>query len=219
VTPGKFIFSALLLLVLVAPGTVVADPARDAADAVKRGDVNDAEKMLRAALAEAEQLGPDDPRLGGALENLAAFHEGLSENDKAEPLYLRALKVFERALGDTHPRFITSLNFVGSFYEQSERYDESARYFARALSATEGWVGPDHSVTSGALTKLANIYRMGRRFAKAEPLYLRAIAIREGEATPVRLRRTLGYYAELLRATGRDAEASKIAARAKALAR
>lgn len=212
------IISALLVAMVPAVAAEPPrDPAADAAAAFKRGDVNDAERMLRAVVAKAEARGPDSPELAGALENLAAFHDGLDEADKAEPLYLRAVAVFERALGDRHPRLVTSLNFVGSFYEEAERYDDAARIFTRAMKATEGWVGPSHPVFAGALAKLAGIFRKAKKYGEAEPLYLRAIAIRETASDPKRLARTLEGYAALLRATGRAGDAAAIDARVKAL--
>ncbi len=213
------IVSALLVVLAAAAPAANAqkDSPADAAAALKRGDVNDAERMLRTTVAKAEAAGPDSPELAGALENLAAFHDGLDERDKAEPLYRRAVAVFERALGDRHPRLVTALNFFGSFYEDAERYDDAARIFTRAMKATEGWVGPSHPVFAGALAKLAAVYRQGKNYAKAEPLYLRAIAIREAASDPERLARTLEGYAALLRATGREAEAAAVDTRVKSL--
>jgi hypothetical protein len=47
------------------------------------------------------------------LNNLAAFYKSIEKYTEAEPLYQRALAIFEKALGPTHPKVVTCLrNYV-----------------------------------------------------------------------------------------------------------
>ena len=62
-------------------------------------------------------------------------------------------------------------------------------------------------------------FRRGGRYAEAEPLYRRSLAILEKALGPKHphVATALEGYANLLRATGRTAEADKMEARAKAI--
>ncbi len=63
------------------------------------------------------------------------------------------------------------------------------------------------------------LYHGQVKYAEAEPLYERALAIREealGAEHP-HVAQSLENYAALLRKTGRDAEAARMEARAKAI--
>jgi hypothetical protein len=41
------------------------------------------------------------------LNNLAVLYKAMDRHAEAEPLYQRALTVFEHALGPTHPKVVT----------------------------------------------------------------------------------------------------------------
>ena len=71
----------------------------------------------------------------------------------------------------------------------------------------------------GAGDNLANLYRDRGRYAEAEPFYKRALAIKEKALGPAHphVATSLENYAALLHKTGRDDEAVKLEARAKAI--
>ncbi len=70
-----------------------------------------------------------------------------------------------------------------------------------------------------SLNNLALVYKTQGRYADAEPLYKRALAITEKTLGPEHphVSMALENYAALLRKTGRDAEAKRLEARAKAM--
>ncbi len=70
-----------------------------------------------------------------------------------------------------------------------------------------------------SLTGLTVLYHAQGRYAEAEPLYERALAIWEGALGPEHPNVATGLknYAALLRKTGRNSEAAKLEARAKAI--
>ena len=107
---------------------------------------DEAEKAWLLALQEAENFGPADPRLATSLDNLALLYHAQGNYAEAEPLYQRALAIWEKALGAEHPDVATSLNNLAGFYRLSRgvvhrpkkcRISASARVdlLARALGA------------------------------------------------------------------------------------
>ncbi len=82
----------------------------DAAKAYQHADYAEAEKLFLAALKEAEKFGEQDPRSATSLNNLALLYYAQGKYTQAEPLYQRALVIYERALGPEHPNVATGLN-------------------------------------------------------------------------------------------------------------
>jgi tetratricopeptide (TPR) repeat protein len=75
------------------------------------------------------------------------------------------------------------------------------------------------SVLAQSLNGLAEVYRTLGEYADAEPLYRRGLAVEAkafGSEHP-NAAKILKNYATLLRETGRDAEAAKLEARARAI--
>ena len=52
-----------------------------------------------------------------SLNNLAGLYDSLGDYAKAEPLYKRALAIWEKALGPDHPDVATSLNNLAALYD------------------------------------------------------------------------------------------------------
>ena len=76
----------------------------DAAKAYQKADYVEAEKLLLAALKEAEKFGEQDLRLATSLNNLATLHRAQGKDAQPEPLYLRALAIWEKTLRLEDPR-------------------------------------------------------------------------------------------------------------------
>lgn len=72
-------------------------------EAYSRGDYGEAERLLSAAVDEAERFGPEDRRLPRVLINLAGLYRTLGRYADAEPVYERALAVTEASLGPDDP--------------------------------------------------------------------------------------------------------------------
>jgi len=75
----------------------------DAAKANQQADYAQAEKLLLAALKEAEKFGEQDLRFAASLNNLAALYDTQGKYAQAEPLFQRALAIWEKILGPEHP--------------------------------------------------------------------------------------------------------------------
>jgi CHAT domain-containing protein len=98
---------------------------------------------------------------------------------KAEPLFLRALAIREKALGADHPDAAISLNKLAELYRNQGAYAKAEPLFLRALAIWEKALGADHPNSATSLSSLALLYQSQGFYGKAEPLYLRALAILE----------------------------------------
>ena len=67
---------------------------------------------------------------------------------KAEPLYQRALKIFEKALGPDHPDTATALTNLAVLYRAMGDYAKAEPLYQRALKIVEKALGPDHPNTA-----------------------------------------------------------------------
>ncbi|MCH6577531.1 MAG: tetratricopeptide repeat protein, partial [Proteobacteria bacterium] len=112
--------------------------------AYQQGNYPEAEKQLVGALKEAEEFGPQDPRLATSLNNLAELYRAQGRYAEAEPLYKRALAIDEKALGPEHPDVATNLNNLAALYDDQGRYAEAEPLHKRALAIYEKALGPEH---------------------------------------------------------------------------
>ena len=126
-----------------------------------------------------DRLGPDHPDTATSLNNLAALYDSQGAYAKAEPLYLRALAVREKALGPDHRDTATSLNNLAVLYDSQGAYAKSLAVHNRALKIFSKTLGPNHLDTANSLSNLAGLYKQKGDFGTAEALYRVALAIKE----------------------------------------
>jgi tetratricopeptide (TPR) repeat protein len=112
--------------------------------------------------------------LGGLAEGYRA--EGRLE--KAEPLYRRALVIWERAAGWNHPLVVSTLGGLADVRRARGDTAEAEKLFVRAIGIVDA---SPHAPTSevrvqqaGLLTALAGLYRAQGRSAEADAAQARA---------------------------------------------
>ena len=158
-------------------------------------------------------------RRGEDLNNLAELLRATNRLGEAEPLYRRALAIFEASYGPDHPDVARGLNNLAAFLHATNRLGEAEPLFRRALAIFEASYGPAHPDVATALNNLAGLLQDTDRLGEAEPHYRRALAIDEASYGPdhpkVALR--LNNLASLLRATDRLGEAEPLFRRALAI--
>jgi len=104
--------------------------------------VETAERALKSA---EEKLGPDDPVVATALNNLAEFQQmaAFVSRDQAalakaveisEPLQKRALAIREKTLGLRHSFTLTSMINLARTYGLQRRYDDAEVLYKRVQS-------------------------------------------------------------------------------------
>lgn len=155
-----------------------------------QGHYSEAELLLQRAIAIGEQhLGSDHPNVALYLSNLAniyreqrrgmanPFREPENYSSEAEPLYQRALAIWEQQLGTDHPNVGSILNNLADLYRMQKRYSEAEPLYQRALAILEQQLGGDHPDVARTLNNLAEVYRQQGRYGEAEPLYERSWSI------------------------------------------
>jgi CHAT domain-containing protein len=209
------------LLLLIAMGPAVAQHV-DVAAIYKRWQELFEAGNYPAALVEAQryeaevkaQFGINHPNYATSLNALAVLYKNQARYADAEPLYKRALAIYEKASGPNHPSVAVALNNLALLHETQGRYADAEPLFKRALAIHEKEGGP-----ATVLGNLAMLYEEQGRYADAEPLEKRALAIREKALGPNHpyVAVDLNNLATLYQRQGRNADAESLEKRALAI--
>ncbi len=185
------------------------------------GDPRSAVEPLRQALAleEKDAGSGESVKIGRALNNLANVLHAAGRYADAEPLFRRALAVYEKALGPDHPDVAIACGNLANVLRAAGRYADAEPLLRRALAVYEKALGPDHPHVAAACGNLAWVLRDMGRYADAEPLCRRALAVYEKALGPDHpdVATACGNLANVLRDTGRYADAEPLFRRALAI--
>src|SRR5947209_2003532 len=116
-----------------------------------------AQEALRAAEAT---FGSEHINVATSLNALAVLYKDQGKYAEAEPLFRRALAIWEKVRG-------------------SGKYAEAEPLYHGALAVRERALGAGHLDVANLLNNLAQLCAAQGRYADAEPLYQRSLAIRE----------------------------------------
>ncbi len=133
--------------------------------------------QMCATWIEAFQLA--FPEAAALLNKAGYYLKDLAVYADAEPLYQRALLIWEQVLGPQHPNTATSLNNLALLYDNQGKYEQAEPLYQRALLIREQVLGPQHPNTATSLNNLALLYDNQGKYEQAEPLYQRAVTIME----------------------------------------
>ena len=75
-------------------------------------------------------MGKDHPDTATSLNNLAVLYRAQGKYAEAEPLYQRALAIYEQQLGQDHPDTASSLNNLAGLYKAQGKYAEAEPLYA-----------------------------------------------------------------------------------------
>ncbi|HKX32540.1 MAG TPA: CHAT domain-containing tetratricopeptide repeat protein, partial [Blastocatellia bacterium] len=124
--------------------------------------------------------GPEHPEVARALLGLANLYRYYKDDSpRAEPLYRRALDIFEKVLGPEHPEAARALLCLALLYHDQADYARAEPLYRQALGIFEKTLGAEHPEFASALNNLALLFRNQGDYAKATLLIQRALAIRE----------------------------------------
>jgi tetratricopeptide (TPR) repeat protein len=139
-------------------------------------------ERLLAQAARAEQHIESEnlsfPEAGLLLKNYVGYLQLIAQYAAAEPLYLRALEIYEKALGPEHPQVAATLNNLAFLSRAQGRYADAEPLYERALAITEKALGPEHPDVAVILENYADLLKKTGRHAEAEKLAERARNIR-----------------------------------------
>jgi tetratricopeptide (TPR) repeat protein len=75
------------------------------------------------------------------------MHQNQGKYEEAEPLYQRALDIFEQKLGPNHPHIAFTLHNLANLYRDQGKDQRAEPLYQRALAICEQRLGPDHPRT------------------------------------------------------------------------
>ena len=113
------------------------------------------------------------------LNSVGVYFLSRGQYEDVEPLFQRALAIYERVLGAEQPNTASSLNNLAILYADQGKDEQAEPLYQRALAIKEGMLGAEHPDTASSLNNLAALYYKQGKDEQAEPLFQRALAIRE----------------------------------------
>ncbi|HSS38632.1 MAG TPA: tetratricopeptide repeat protein [Polyangia bacterium] len=139
-----------------------------------RGDLRESDRLNRAALAAARRLGPREPLVATALNNLGVLRKAEGRYAEAAAFYERAAPLLPRS--DAQARATLHHN-LGGIAHARERFAEAEPHARRAVALREAALGPGHPVVAADVAALAAVVEARGRYAEAAGLYRRALTV------------------------------------------
>jgi len=180
----------------------------------------EAEALLLEALAAKEKaLGPEDPAVAFALQQLGYCYEMQGNHVEAEKRLRRALAILDTRPGENELMRAGVLNDLGWMYLREEQPGQAERPLKEAVAIRERKLAPDHPHLALSQFHLAQAEMGLKNYADAETLLRKALAIREKSLGPNHpaTAATLRQLAQVLRLQHRDSEADRYQAKARAI--
>ncbi len=139
-----------------------------------RGALAEADRLSRAALAAARGLGPRDPLMATALNNLGVLRKAQGRYAEALACYRRAAPLLSRA--DREARATLHHNLGGIAHAQG-RLAQAEPHARRAVVLREAALGPHHPSVAADVAALAAVVESRGQLARAAQLYRRSAAV------------------------------------------
>ncbi len=111
--------------------------------------------------------------------NLAKAYGDLRQYEKAEPLFLEAIEIFEKILGKQHPSYAKSCINLAVIYEDMAKYDKAELLYLEIKQMREKTLGTDNLEYASSCNSLGVLYWKMSKYEIAESLLLETIKIRE----------------------------------------
>lgn len=118
----------------------------------------------RALSINEARLGSAHPSVASSLNILAIMYGGAGRAALAEPLHLRAIRIYEDARdGSADPRIAWPIHSLANLYRDEGRMDEAEQLYGRALSIRQENLGADHPETVKVRKDLDELLRRSGR--------------------------------------------------------
>jgi len=149
--------------------------------AEKEGRLVDAEKLLQAAIQDAETQPAASPRLSMLLNHLARIDNRMGRYADAVALAKRFLDMDDRLYGAESPEVARDLNNLGMYYQAAGEEAAACQALERALAVArknpgDGWLH--------ATGNLSAYYITHHRAADAKPLLTEAVEFCDAQPEP-----------------------------------
>ncbi len=134
-------------LQIISAGKGIANWAKFAADLESTKWIEALDRIRTWHDFDKSSILPDHPSTASSLNDLAFFYHKQGKYEQAEPLYQRALAIYERVLGVEHPDTASSLGNLALLYYSQRKYEQAEPLYQRALAIRERVLGAEHPDT------------------------------------------------------------------------
>src|SRR5215510_5353083 len=171
---------ALQLLISAAYQTHSFDTLRfEGRDALLQSRYADAERLLKAAIQEAErQGGVDQPLRAVVLNDLAETYRGMGQFAEAETYYKESASILRRT-PESARAFVMVLNNLGALYRNCGQYLRSAACYKEAMTVAKKFLPANDALFGTILHGLAAFSAWKGDLQQAQKLLERSQRIRE----------------------------------------
>jgi tetratricopeptide (TPR) repeat protein len=143
------------------------------------GEYDDAGKLWKDALAEAEKSGTDGLRVAQTLNQMTHLFIKQGRYDEALPALNRALAIRKKSLGEVNILTAETLGNLALVNVKLGKDEEAEKLYKEALEIKEKKLGDNSPSVAITKTNLANLYAELKNCSEAKTLYLQALAIDE----------------------------------------
>jgi tetratricopeptide (TPR) repeat protein len=164
---------------------------REASDSYERMHYADAEAQLRALLPEAGKA--DTHQAALTMNLLALVYHAEGRQNEAEPLFEKAVQVFEKEGRTSRMDLAKACNNQGRIYLEEGRLPDADRRIQQALTILQAEPSADGAELGSALQNMGLVRRLQRRDPEAQALLEQAVQIFERDLTPLDLNLAQGY--------------------------
>ena len=126
--------------------------------AYRQGQYHEAELQFVQAEKEAESFGLFDHRLAKTLNNLGRLYVREARYREAEPLFKRALGIWERDGDSVATDRAATQNNLAALYAYQSRYGEAELIYQQCLALREKSLGREHPDVGNTLNNLGVLY-------------------------------------------------------------
>jgi tetratricopeptide (TPR) repeat protein len=150
-----------------------------------RGDFAAAEAPARWAWEISRKLlGEDNPQTMVDAAAYAGVLDGLERYDESEPIYRRALAIFEQAYGPEHYEVAATLHNLAAVLAAQGQPGAAEKHYCRALMIKEKLLGTDNPDVATTRNNLGKLLAEVGRPIEAVPLLEAAVAVLEDRLAP-----------------------------------
>jgi CHAT domain-containing protein/Tfp pilus assembly protein PilF len=144
------------------------------------GEYARAETLMKRAVAGRARLG-ETAELAHALQNQAYMYMKMGQLPQAEPIFQRALKIYEARRGHDHPDTAHCLVEFGTLYRRLKKFDDADACYARALKIMEAKYGADSPELFFVLESMAVLEHYRKEYEKGLAIRQRTLKMVEAK--------------------------------------
>lgn len=144
--------------------------------AIMHEKLEEAGEIWMAALSEAEQFDPGDPRLLLTLDRLSGIYLARDKFEMAEPLLKLALDLRTQAGLDSD--ILINLDQMAKCFYEQKKFEDAESTMHQSIELAKTLFGPEHNAVANSYHNLATLYHVQNLYEEARHAYEKALYIK-----------------------------------------